>query len=110
VFKEEVLKELAKRAVSVIQPTQSRISFPFSPMSYMQYPMGSYNPDPAANLQVLGFRGYVCEKCLTPETHYVAFPADRDGSIQSRRQKQLRQVDWLIDSDCLDHCKRKFQR
>src|SRR5215467_7278301 len=70
-------------AVSVIQPTQSRISFPFSPMSYMQYPMGSYNPNPAANLQLFGFRGYVCDKCLTSETHYVAFPnAEGQGGIQ----------------------------
>ena len=45
--------------------------------------MGTYNADAAANLQIFGFRGYVCEKCLTPETHYVAFPADGDGSIQS---------------------------
>jgi hypothetical protein len=84
VLAEAVLKELAKMAVSGIQPTQSRIPFPFSPMSFMQYPMGTYNPDPAANLKIFGFKGYVCEKCLTPETHYVAFPnAEGQGSIQS---------------------------
>jgi hypothetical protein len=83
VFKEAFFKELAKKmAVSAIQPTQSRMPFPFSPMSSMQYPVGNYNPDPAANLQIFGFRGYVCEKCLTPETHYVAFPAEGEGSIQ----------------------------
>ena len=83
VFKEEFFKELAKKmAASAIQPTQSRMPFSFSPMSYMQYRMGTYNPDPAANLQIFGFRGYVCEKCLTSETHYVAFPAKEDGCIQ----------------------------
>jgi hypothetical protein len=54
VFMEACLKELAKRAVSSIQPTQSRISFPFSPMTTMQFPMGNYNEDPAANLHVFG--------------------------------------------------------
>jgi hypothetical protein len=69
------LKELAKIGVSIFQPTQSRISFPFSPMSSMEYPyLGTYNAGPAANLQIFGFRGYVCKKCLTSETHYVAFP------------------------------------
>jgi hypothetical protein len=82
VFKEALLKELAKMAVYAIQPTQSRI-FPFSPMSFIQSPTGNYNADPATNLQIFGFRGYVCEKCLTPETHYVAFPAEGDGTIQS---------------------------
>jgi hypothetical protein len=83
VFKEASIKELAKMAVSTIQPTLSRISVPFSPMSFMQTPMGIYNADPVANLQIFGFRGYVCEKCLTPEAHYVAFPnAEGDGSIQ----------------------------
>jgi len=49
----------------------------------MQYPMGSYNPNPAANLQIFGFRGYVCDKCLTSETRYVAFPnAEGQGGIQ----------------------------
>jgi len=81
-LREAVLKELAKMAVSGIQLTQSRIPFPFSPMSYMQYPMGTYNPDPAANLQIFCFKGYVCEKCLTPETHYVAFPVQEDGWIR----------------------------
>ena len=83
VFAEAVLKELAKVAVSAIQPTQSRISFPFSPTSSMQYPyLGTYNADPAANLQIFGFTGYVCQKCLRSETHYVAFPAKEDGCIQ----------------------------
>jgi hypothetical protein len=83
-FQEAVLKALAEKMVaSVIQPTQSRISFPFSLMSSMQSPMGNYSVNPAANLQIFGFRGYVCEKCLTPETHYVAFPnAEGDGYIQ----------------------------
>jgi len=30
--------------------------------------------DPEASLQIFDFRGYVCDKCLTAETHYVAFP------------------------------------
>jgi hypothetical protein len=34
-----------KMTVYAIQPTQSRISFPFSPMSFMQSPMGTYNAD-----------------------------------------------------------------
>jgi hypothetical protein len=38
VLAEAVLKEFAKMGVSTIQPTQSRISFPFSPMSSIQYP------------------------------------------------------------------------
>ena len=84
VFTEAVLAELAKMAVSAIQPIQSRIPFPFSPMSSMQYPMGTYNPDPAANLQIFGFRGYVCDKCLTAEAHYVAFPnAEGQAGIQA---------------------------
>jgi hypothetical protein len=76
VFAVDVLKEFAKIGVStLIQPTQPRMSFPFSLMSPMQYPyLGNYNADPAANLQIFGFRGYVCDKCLTHETHYVAFP------------------------------------
>ena len=95
-------------AVSVIQPTQSRISFPFSPMR-------NYNVDPAANLQIFGFRGYVCDKCLTPETHYVAFPnAEGQGRIDGGHScdpaKVVRQVNWLIDSECLDLCMTKFQR
>src|SRR5215467_1328367 len=40
VFKEAYAKELAKMAVSAIQPTQSRISFPF-PLSSMQSPMAN---------------------------------------------------------------------
>jgi hypothetical protein len=84
VFKEAFIKELAKMAVSTIQPTLSRISFPFSRMSFMQSPMGTYNAEPAANLQIFGFRGYVCDKCLTSETHYVAFPnAKGQGGIQA---------------------------
>jgi hypothetical protein len=83
VFAKAFLKKLAKMGVSTIQPTQSRISFPFSSMSYMRYPyLGTYNADPAANLQIFGFRGYVCKKCLTSETHYVAFPVKEDGCIQ----------------------------
>jgi hypothetical protein len=69
------VKELAeKMAASVIQPPQSRISFPFSPLTLMQYPVGNYNVDPAADLQIFGFRGHVCDKCLMSETYYVAFP------------------------------------
>jgi hypothetical protein len=84
-FKEVFFKELVKKAVSTIQPTQSRISFPFYPMnSSMPSPLRNYNVHPAANLQIFGFRGYVCDKCLTPETHYVAFPnAEGDGRIES---------------------------
>jgi hypothetical protein len=77
VFTEALLKELAKMAVSVIQPTQSRIPFPF-------FPQRNYNVDPATNLQIFGFRGYVCDKCLTPEMYYVAFPnAEGQGGIQT---------------------------
>ncbi|MGA9150685.1 MAG: hypothetical protein WBZ36_08905, partial [Candidatus Nitrosopolaris sp.] len=113
VFQEAYIKELAKIAAN--QPTLSRISLPFSPMSFMQSPMGIYNADPVANLQIFGFRGYVCEKCLTPETHYVAFPnAEGDGSIQEGHScvpvNGERQVNWLIDSEYLDLCKTKFQR
>jgi hypothetical protein len=82
---EAFLKELAeKMAASIIQPTQSKISFPFFPMSSpMQSPVGNYYVDPAANLQIFGFRGYVCDKCLTPETYYVAFPtAKGQGGLQ----------------------------
>jgi hypothetical protein len=50
VFVEEILKGLAKKAVSEIQPTQSRILFPFSPNR-------NYYVDPEANLQIFGFRG-----------------------------------------------------
>ena len=51
----------------------------------MQYPKGNYNVDPTADLQIFGFRGHVCDKCLMSETHYVAFPnAEGQGSIESR--------------------------
>ena len=74
---EAVLTELAKKVVSVIQPTQSRFLFPF-------HPNRNYYVDPASNLQIFGFRGYVCDKCLTPETRFVAFPAEGQGRIESR--------------------------
>ncbi len=64
VFTEAVLKAIDEKMVSAFQPTQSRIPFPFSPMSSMQYPVGNYGY--AADLQIFGFIGYVCEKCLTP--------------------------------------------
>jgi hypothetical protein len=76
-FTEACTKELAKRAVSSIQPRQSIISSPFSPYIY------KYNVGPAADLQILGFRGYVCNNCLRLETHYVAFPhTEGDGRIE----------------------------
>jgi hypothetical protein len=40
--------------------------------------------NPVANDQIFGFRGYVCNKCLTAETHYVAFP---NAEGQSRIQR-----------------------
>jgi len=68
VFVEACLREVAKRAVSSIQPTQSISSpFPFSPHR-------TYSMDPEASLQIFAFRGYVRDKCLTAETHCVAFP------------------------------------
>ncbi len=73
-----------KMAAYVIQPTQSRMPFPFFPMSFpMQSPVRNYYVDPAANLQIFGFRGYVCDKCLMSETPYVAFPnAKGQGWLQ----------------------------
>jgi hypothetical protein len=72
------LKELAKKAVSSIQPTQCIISSPFS--TYRNYIV-----NPQANHQIFGFRGYVCDKCLTAETKSVAFPnAEGEGRIQER--------------------------
>jgi hypothetical protein len=57
------LKEVAKRAVYSIQPTQLL----------------------EANHQIFGFRGYVCEKCLTIETHSVAsHNAEGEGRIEDR--------------------------
>src|ERR1700739_1999621 len=45
-----------KMSAYVFQPTQSRIPFPFFPMSSpMHCPVGNYYVDPAANLQVFGF-------------------------------------------------------
>jgi hypothetical protein len=81
ILTEAFLKALAeKMAVSIIQPTQSKISYPFSPM---QSPVGNYYVDPVANLQIFGFRGYVCDKCLTSETHYVVFPNPKgQGGLQ----------------------------
>ena len=82
--RKQFLWSLSKMAVSAIQPTQSRIPFPFSLMSSMQSPIGTYNADHTANLQIFGFRGYVCDKCLTAEAHYVAFPnAEGQGRIQA---------------------------
>ena len=78
VLVEAYLREVAKRAVSLIQPTKSMISSPF-PFS----PYRTYSMDPEASLQIFGFRGYVCDKCLTAETHYVAFPeAKGQGGLQ----------------------------
>jgi hypothetical protein len=46
--------------------------------------MRNYNVHPAANPQIFGFRGYICDKCLTAETRYVAFPnAEGEGRIES---------------------------
>ncbi|HYA83565.1 MAG TPA: hypothetical protein VEH06_08985 [Candidatus Bathyarchaeia archaeon] len=76
VFIEAIIKELARKAVSAIQLTQSRILFPFPPNR-------SYYVDPAANLQIFGFRGYACDKCLAPQIPYVAFPNDEgQGRIE----------------------------
>jgi hypothetical protein len=73
-----------KMAAYVFQSTQSRMPFPFFPMSSpMHSPVGNYYVDPAANLQIFGFRGYVCDKCLMSETLYVAFPnAKEQGRLQ----------------------------
>jgi hypothetical protein len=30
--------------------------------------------NPANHLQIFGYRGHVCNKCLISETHYVGFP------------------------------------
>ena len=40
-------------------------------LSFFSY--RTYSVDPEASYQIFGFRGYVCDKCLTPEMHYVAF-------------------------------------
>jgi len=55
VLVEAYLREVAKRAVSLIQPTKSMISSPF-PFS----PYRTYSMDPEASHQIFGFRGYVC--------------------------------------------------
>jgi hypothetical protein len=78
VFMEACLREVATRAVSSIQPIQSIISSPFS--TYR-----NFNVDPEADHQIFGFRGYVCDKCLTAETQSVAFPnAEGEGRIEGR--------------------------
>jgi hypothetical protein len=77
---ETFIKELVKKAA--IQPTQSRFSFPYPLMSSMQSPMGNYYVNPAADLQIFGFRIHVCDKCLMPEIHYVAFPNTGGGRIE----------------------------
>src|SRR6202007_2558224 len=61
---EEFLKQIAeKMAAYVFQPSQSRMPFSFFRMSSpMQSPVGNYYVDPAANLQIFGFRGHVCNK------------------------------------------------
>ena len=78
VFIEEYLKGIARTVVSSIHPTQSMISSPY-PFSSLR----TYSVAPAASYQIFGVRGYVCDKCLTAETHYVAFPnAKEPGRIE----------------------------
>jgi len=78
VFIEEYLKGIARTVVSSIHPTQSMISSPYPFSSFRTYSVA-----PAPSYQIFGFRGYVCDKCLTAETHYVAFPnAKEPGRIE----------------------------
>ena len=74
IFTEEYVRELAKQLVSINQTRQTAISSPFSPTINQIKSQANYNAVPSANLQIFGFRGYVCDKCLMCETHYVAFP------------------------------------
>ena len=73
-----------KMGAYLFHSTQSRMPFPFFPMSSsMHSPVGNYYVDPAANLQIFGFRGYFCDKCFMSETLYVAFPnAKEQGGLQ----------------------------
>jgi hypothetical protein len=82
VFREEFLKEVARKAASlsgsIIQPTQTAMSPPFFPKISLAPTQARYCMDPTSYLQIFGFRAYVCDKCLMSETHYVAC-ADAEG-------------------------------
>jgi hypothetical protein len=70
IFKEEYVRELAKQLVSINQTRQTAMS---SPLINQIQGQANYNAVPSDNLQIFGFRGYVCDKCLMCETHYVGF-------------------------------------
>jgi hypothetical protein len=87
VFKEELLRELARKAASlnssIIQPAQAAMSPPFFPKISLAPTQTKYYLDPTSYLQIFGFRASVCPKCLVSETHYVACAdVEGDGRVE----------------------------
>jgi len=74
IFMEECFREIARKVGSIVQPTQTTMSFPFSHKINQWSAQQNCNVNPATNLQIFGYRGYVCNKCLLSETHYIGFP------------------------------------
>jgi hypothetical protein len=85
IFMEECFREIARKVGSIIQPTQTTMSFPFSHAINQWSAQQNCNVNPANNLQIFGYRGYVCDKCLMSETHYVGFPeVSGQGKLDQR--------------------------
>jgi hypothetical protein len=73
IITEEFLREIAKMIGSSFQATQTTMS-PFSHKSSHWSPQPNSNVNTASDLQIFGYRGYVCNKCLISGTYYVGFP------------------------------------
>jgi len=71
---EECFREIARKVGSIVQPTQTTMSFPFSHKINQWSAQQNCNVNPATSLQIFGYRGYLCNKCLMSETHYIGFP------------------------------------
>lgn len=69
-FTEECVREIAKKAIN----QAAHITMPFHSSSPINQIRSQVNYDSISSIQIFGFRGYVCDKCLSCETHYVGFP------------------------------------
>lgn len=73
---EEFVKEIGRMEARdfINQQIRSTRSFPFYSQINQSSTHVKYNPEPAADIEIFGFRGYVCDKCLMFGTRHVAFP------------------------------------